>query len=249
MLVFKRISKNLPFLLIDNKFNYNYNSVKCFEGGLNLLDKIGVKIFVNSLTVFRCVFTFAMPFLMKKISDMAFLIIIGVLFFTDCLDGFISRKCHAQTLFGSIMDTIADKVLCIVLILCISSEATILYIILIGELIIALMNTIGTINDASIKASMMGKAKMWALAIETLLGYMYYFEICGILLLNIVGAIVALMQVFVIFTYGNKMRKVKHIRNKKFEFKKGKDLVYALFDTNYYLSTIDLPITKKLTIN
>mgnify|MGYP003498840544 CR=1 FL=1 len=35
------------------------------------------------------------------------------MFFTDCLDGFISRKCKAQTLFGSIMDTIADKVLCI----------------------------------------------------------------------------------------------------------------------------------------
>lgn len=213
------------------------------------MDKIGVKIFVNSLTVFRCIFTFAMPFLIKKVSDLTFLIIIGILFFTDCLDGFISRKCRAQTLFGSIMDTIADKVLCIVLILCISSEAIILYTILIGELIIALINTVGTISGASIKASMMGKAKMWALAIATLLGYMYYFEICGILLLNIVGIIVILMQIFVIFTYGSKMKKIKHIQNKKFEFKKGKELAYTLFDTDYYLNTVDLPIIKKLTIN
>lgn len=213
------------------------------------MDKIGVKIFVNSLTVFRCIFTFAMPFLIKKVSDLTFLIIIGILFFTDCLDGFISRKCRAQTLFGSIMDTIADKVLCIVLILCISSEAIILYTILIGELIIALINTVGTISGASIKASMMGKAKMWALAIATLLGYMYYFEICGILLLNIVGIIVILMQIFVIFTYGSKMKKIKHIQNKKFEFKKGKELAYTLFDTDYYLNTVDLPIMKKLTIN
>lgn len=190
-----------------------------------------------------------MPFLMKKVSDLAFLIIIGILFFTDCLDGFISRKCHSQTLFGSIMDTIADKVLCIVLILCISSKATILYIILIGELIIAFINIIGTINDASIKASMVGKAKMWALAVATILGYMYYFEICDILLVNITGAIVALMQICVIFIYGSKMQKVKQIRNKKFEFKKGKELAYALFNTEYYLSTIDLPITEKLTTN
>lgn len=213
------------------------------------MNKIGIKIFVNSLTVFRCIFTFAMPFLMKKVSDLAFLIIIGILFFTDCLDGFISRKCHAQTLFGSIMDTIADKVLCIVLILCISSKATILYIILIGELIIAFINIIGTINDASIKASMVGKAKMWALAVATILGYMYYFEICDVLLVNITGAIVALMQICVIFIYGSKMRKVKQIRNKKFEFKKGKELAYALFNTEYYLNTIDLPITEKLTTN
>lgn len=213
------------------------------------MNKIGIKIFVNSLTVFRCIFTFAMPFLMKKVSDLAFLIIIGILFFTDCLDGFISRKCHAQTLFGSIMDTIADKVLCIVLILCISSKATILYIILIGELIIAFINIIGTINDASIKASMVGKAKMWALAVATILGYMYYFEICNILLVNITGVIVALMQICVIFIYGSKMRKVKQIRNKKFEFKKGKELAYALFNTEYYLNTIDLPITEKLTTN
>lgn len=213
------------------------------------MNKIGIKIFVNSLTVFRCIFTFAMPFLMKKVSDLAFLIIIGILFFTDCLDGFISRKCHAQTLFGSIMDTIADKVLCIVLILCISSKATILYIILIGELIIAFINIIGTINDASIKASMVGKAKMWALAVATILGYMYYFEICNILLVNITGVIVALMQICVIFIYGSKMRKVKQIRNKKFEFKKGKELAYVLFNTEYYLNTIDLPITEKLTTN
>ena len=67
-----------------------------------------IKIFVNTLTVFRCIFTSAMPFLIDKVSNITFLIIIAALFFTDCLDGFISRTCKVQTLFGSMMDTIAD---------------------------------------------------------------------------------------------------------------------------------------------
>lgn len=212
------------------------------------MEKIGVKIFVNALTIFRCFFTFAMPFLIDSVSDLTFLITVGILFLTDLLDGFISRLCKAQTLFGSVMDTVADKVLSIILILCIAEKSIVLYIMLIGEILIATMNFIGTINEATIVAILSGKAKMWALAIATIVGYLYYFGKCDVLAVSICGGIVIAMQVVVLFGYGNKIRKVKEIRKRKVKFKKGRDLWKALFDTNYYLSTLDVPLLKKLTV-
>jgi len=101
---------------------------------------VGLKVFVNALTVFRCIFTFAMPFLVDRVVDVAFIVIVAILYFTDWLDGFISRKCGVQTLFGSIMDTVADKVLCIILIVCIPNKHWVLSVMMIGEIIIAVMN-------------------------------------------------------------------------------------------------------------
>lgn len=219
-----------------------------FVGRIETLNKTAIKIFVNMLTIFRCIFTFAMPFLIGNISDALFLVIIAILFFTDCLDGFISRKCRTQTLFGSIMDTIADKVLCIVLILCIAVKSSVLYIVMIGEIVIATINFIGTLNSVPIVTIMMGKIKMWALAITTLLGYMYYFDSCDEILVTVSGIIVIIMQIIVGFEYGRRIKKVNVIRTEKLKFKRGRELAYTLFDTDYYLNTIDLPILKKLTV-
>lgn len=217
------------------------------EGEL-LLNKVGIKVFVNALTIFRCIFTFAMPFLMDRITDGVFLTMIIALYFTDWLDGFISRKCKVQTLFGSMMDTLADKILCIVLIFCIKGIHWVLYAMLIGEVIIGAMNLLGTVNGAALVAIFVGKVKMWALALATLAGYMYYFKICGPIFVMIPGIVVLIMQVIVIFGYGRKMTK-NEIKNEKAKFKRGKELAYALFDTDYYLSTMDQSILQKLTVN
>ena len=213
------------------------------------MEKIGVKVLINAITIFRLVFTFAMPFLIKRVSHIAFLIIVAILFFTDCVDGVLARVCKAQTLFGSIMDTIADKVLNIILIVCISGEIPVLYIVFIGEIIIATINLLGTINGAPIRATMLGKSKMWVIAIAILLGYMYYFDICDKIYVNVVGIIVIIMQIILFFSYGNKARETKEFKLKKLVFKKGQELKKALFDTEYYLSTIDVPLSEKLTVN
>ena len=161
----------------------------------------------------------------------------------------ISRKCKAQTLFGSIMDTIADKVLCVVLIVCIASKSPVLLVMLLGEIIIATINFVGTLNNVPIVAIMTGKAKMWALAFATLFGYMYYFGWCDEIYVTITGIIVITMQVLAILEYGGKIiRKSKDVKKEKIKFKRGAELKYALFDTDYYLSTIDVPILKKLTV-
>lgn len=211
------------------------------------MNKVGIKIFVNALTIFRCIFTFAMPALINKVPNATFIFIIAFLYFTDWIDGFVSRKFKAQTLFGSVMDTIADKILCIVLIVCIANKHWTLFAIMIGELLIGIMNLLGTVNGATIVAIMVGKVKMWVLAVATIFGYMYYFDICGELFVTIPAIVVLIMQIIVVFGYGRKIIRVKQIKNEKVKMKRGKDLLFTLFDTDYYLSTLDIPILEKLT--
>ena len=119
---------------------------------------------------------------------------------------------------------------------------------MIGEILIGVMNLLGTLNGANVAAIMVGKAKMWVLALATILGYMNYFGICNKIFVIVPSAIVILMQIFVLFSYGNEMRKVKQVKNEKVKMKRGKELAYALFNTEYYLSTLDEPILKKLTV-
>ena len=95
---------------------------------------------------------------------------------------------------------------------------------------------------------MVGKVKMWGLAIATIFGYMNYFNICSEIIAIIPAIIVIVMQIIVIFGYGDKIRKIKNIRKEKVKFKRGKELKVALFDTNYYLDTIDISLLDKLTI-
>lgn len=89
---------------------------------------------------------------------------------------------------------------------------------------------------------------MWALAIATILGYMNYFNICNEIFVIIPSVIVIIMQIIVIFGYGNRIKKVEQVKNEKIKLKKGKELCYALFNTDYYLSTLDKPILEKLTV-
>lgn len=88
---------------------------------------------------------------------------------------------------------------------------------------------------------------MWVLAAATVFGYMYYFGICNINLVIVSSVIAIIMQVVVLFGYGNKILKTGEVKSKKAKFKRGKDLSYALFDTEFYLKTTDEPILKKLT--
>ena len=96
---------------------------------------------------------------------------------------------------------------------------------------------------------MAGKVKMWGLGIATVLGYMSYFNYCDEIFAVVSAIIVIGMQVVVILKYGNKIRKIKSIRKEKVKFKRGKDLKYALFDTKYYLDTIDESLLEKLTVD
>ena len=101
-----------------------------------------MKIFVNLITTIRFIYTIILPILQIRISNTAFIINLVILFLTDTIDGFLARKFNVQTFYGSLMDTIADKTLSIVLLIILANHINLLYVVLLCEILIALLNSV-----------------------------------------------------------------------------------------------------------
>ena len=193
-----------------------------------------MKIIVNLLTTFRCLFVFYLAFLFGKISNILFLFIAALLFFTDFIDGFLARKYKVQTNYGATMDTIADKMLTIVLIIIILNKVKYLYLVLLNEIIISLINIYANIQHKQTKSSYIGKIKMWILSIALLLSYAYYFNYINYTPIIISIILTLITQVYVIINYITYIKKIK--RSKQLPKSKNiKEMLYKLFSTNYYL--------------
>ena len=146
-----------------------------------------VKIFVNLLTISRIIFSIFLIFNFQKISETLFLILVILLFLTDHIDGILARKFKVQTLFGAIMDTVADKVLSITLIIPfinISNIENLGFLLLIGEILILLTNTIATFLHKKTTVTFLGKAKMWFLASSIIIGYISKFGYISVNIFN-----------------------------------------------------------------
>lgn len=198
-----------------------------------------MKIFVNLLTTIRFAYTLILPLLKAKISNKAFLINIVILFFTDSLDGALARKFKVQTLYGSIMDTVADKALSIVLLLMLLvNKLDILSLVLLCEIIISIPNVIGIIASKKTGSSLLGKVKMWLLSITIVLSYFNYFEIIDYNIVLFSSIVTIILQVFVIFGYIKSLLKQKEVKIERKPIKNLEDLKYILFDTEYYMSSL-----------
>lgn len=195
-----------------------------------------MKIFVNLITTFRFLYTLILPLLEQKISNRAFLINIIILFLTDSIDGFLARKFNVQTLYGSMMDTIADKGLSIILMILLVSRMKMLSIVLILEIFIAIISIYGVAIGKNIKSSLIGKFKMWLLSITIVFGYMNYFNIVKIGLVYISILITIIAQIFTILGYMRMLISKDNNLKKHQKINNAHDLKFILFDTNYYLS-------------
>ena len=74
-------------------------------------NKKAKKVIVNGLTLSRVAGTIAMPVLFNTLSAPIFLLVVAAILFTDCLDGILARHWRVSTIFGSIADMGADKLL------------------------------------------------------------------------------------------------------------------------------------------
>lgn len=194
-----------------------------------------IKIFVNLLTISRIIFSIFLIFNATKLSNITFLIIVAILFLTDQLDGFLARKYKVQTLFGAVMDTVADKILCITLIIPLILGNRISLIILIGELAIGLTNLIAVLNKRKTTVSFIGKVKMWLLSISIIVGYLVSFGYTPKIIFNISCVITFVIQLYVLIKYILLLKGRERIGNSNIsiEFKLEK-----LFDTDYYLKNL-----------
>ena len=188
-----------------------------------------IKVFVNILTTSRFFLSFFLPWLYQNSSYDRFLMMIVALFLTDTVDGFLARKWKVQSFYGATMDTIADKTLNIILLIALISKFPVLWGVLLGELVIALINGIAFLTGKKTRASIFGKTKMWLVAFAVIFGYLSDFGICNSSW--IVGsAILAITsQVITIIDYSKTLLKEKKTNTQKVSWQT------FWFDTDFYL--------------
>lgn len=230
-----------------------------------------MKKFVNMLTIARIIATFILPFLWRVSNPAMLLVFVSLILLTDFFDGLLARTFHVQSVFGTIMDAVADKCfgIMIILILCTYNSMFILALIL--ELGIALINIFGSVFGAVTKSSFLGKVKMWFLGIAIFFGILNIYsseilnivtikplyDLFNILVVNIDSLIFSSVfltagsEFMVAIDYSRHIMKDLNKKNIKIKYKlKSHDeLMHILFDTEYALKHKDEPFAKQLFEN
>lgn len=124
------------------------------------------KIIVNGLTLSRVAGTIAMPFLFNALSAPAFIATIACILFTDFLDGFLARYWGVSTIFGSLADMTADKLLGISILIILSSIYPVMAVPLALESLIMGININAAKGGAIGKSSELGRIKTWVIGLS-----------------------------------------------------------------------------------
>lgn len=197
-----------------------------------------MKILVNLITTFRFLYALILPVIKAKVSNLAFIVNIVVLLLSDSLDGILARKYKIQTLYGAIMDTLADKALGIILATILINDINLVIFVIINEILILLINGVALLFKKKTKASILGKIKMWGLSISIVLGYMHYFYSINLEIVNFSLIITIVLQIVTIINYCVSLIKQKSDYKTFKDAKENKNLKYLLFDTDYYMNNI-----------
>lgn len=190
-------------------------------------------VVVNIITLSRIIgsiFLFPIFFAYGKIVVG---LILAFLFFTDSVDGYLARKYDVSTFFGSIIDSICDKVIIIVscLLLCFINKF--MYICIALEALIFIVNLYALMQNGNIKSSQIGKIKMWVLTICVTLGFFIPYKSTLVNLLIAIPAII--FDLITVIDYIVKASKLKpSIKIKTPKYKKGSEIKYMLFDPEFY---------------
>lgn len=229
-----------------------------------------MKKFVNALTLTRILATFIIPFLWNNIHPSLLIVFVTLILLTDFFDGMLARKFHVQSLFGAVMDAVADKVLGIVIIIILASTKKLFYISLVLELMITIINFVAAFLGATTKSSFLGRVKMWFLGISIFLGILAIFkeDILSVISLNALYSLIDFLALnidnilfaSIFLTAGTEFmvaidylrRILKELKNKNeritYNLKKKEDLAFVLFDTEYCLKHKDEPISKQIFV-
>lgn len=191
-------------------------------------------IIVNMITLTRIIGSIFLFPIYFKYGQNVMGIILTILFLTDWIDGYLARKYNVSTFFGSIMDSICDKVMAIVscVILCFINKYFIIAIII--EALIFITNTFILTQKGNIKSSLIGKGKMWVLSICVILGFFFSKEGRTVVNLLIAGPAI-LAELITFYDYLKKGSNVKvEIVAQKPHYKSFKEIKKMLFSPEFY---------------
>lgn len=141
-----------------------------FCGG-EKMNKVSKILIVNAITFIRVMGIFLI-ICNTDLGGIKIGILSLLIYFTDVIDGVLARYWNVSTFFGALLDGLADKLFTIV-------NFIILYVIvkdialipIIIELLIIVIQLIKFSLNMNIKSNLVGKLKIWVLAISVVLTY------------------------------------------------------------------------------
>lgn len=128
------------------------------------------KYIPNILTSSRILLTPLIVYLGLTNHIKILIAIASIVALTDCLDGILARKWHAESILGAKLDAISDKVLVIGLLIILIVRNHSFFYVLILECLIAVLNLYFYFRKGVANSLMIGKIKTWIVFITIIIG-------------------------------------------------------------------------------
>ncbi len=175
------------------------------------IKKLKLKIILNTLTALRGIGAiFLIPIYLTYGAIVTSITMAG-LALTDFIDGKMARGLHIETMLGSFLDVMADKLLGIVCLGILALANPIFIVPLLCETTIGLINVLHYKYNSVLKSRMTGKIKMWPLSIGVTLG-MLSLDIPGLRdMLNAIGISVPRISFITDFINNNLLAKLVNV--------------------------------------
>ena len=191
-------------------------------------------VIVNTITISRI---FASLFLFPIYFSYGSKIvgyILAVFFLTDWIDGYLARKYNVSTFFGSIMDSVCDKIIMIVACTVLYNLNPYMLYAIICEVLIFIVGTINIAQSKMTKTIYIGKIKMWVLCLCVVTGF--FFCKLDKDFINLLISIPAIIfDILTLSAYISKsFNKRVIINSKKSKCKSLKDINEMLFSPEFY---------------
>ncbi len=230
-------------------------------------DKLIKYIIVNLITFTRILGSIIMPISYFKHGIGRFAFFVCLLFFTDFIDGRLSRYWKVESFLGSLLDTLSDKIFALVMIAILSYEYPIVLLVLFLELAITINSLFAFNMNKNVQSSKLGKVKTFVLDASISVIYIiiakdlyfsyipntiYYFiskystNICYVLIGIIVG-----MQIVTLCDYNkNRFKEIAKFKSLKgMKMKELKEIWYMLSNREFYINNKDKSLKELLYRN
>lgn len=220
-------------------------------------------VLVNLITLSRFIGSILIPIIYFKYGVKSLGLLILLLFLTDMIDGFLSRKLKVETFLGGLMDAVSDKLFAFVLLGLLTYYYPVILIVLFLEFTIFVFNTLSFKDNKNIKTSSLGRMKtilqdISIIVMYLLLGsdiYINYLpdKIANFIIHNNLGinyilvGIMICLDVLTLCDYKKKsIKQIKYQKLNKKELLPFKDIIFLLTDREFYISNRDKKLKELL---
>lgn len=122
-------------------------------------------LFINGLTLIRVLGTIILIQIYNTYGGVAAGILAFFCYLTDSIDGILARQWKASTFFGALFDGVSDKLFTLMNFILLYLITPYALIPIIFELLIVLAQVLKFSNNYNVKSNIIGKSKVWVLAI------------------------------------------------------------------------------------